>query len=1008
MTNDQPTEGARTHDGAGAARPAEDTQPAGGSRLDETVARPERARDRGDGGRLTETRGASGAGSAPTLQAHDDETTLPPDERGAAAAGLEFLAASDRPDSLGRLGSYEVLGRVGEGAMGVVLKALDPRLNRIVAVKVLMPALAGNTQARRRFLREAQAAAAVCHEHVVTIHAVDEVGGLPFLVMQLVAGQSLQQKLNRDGPPELMEILRIGMQIGSGLAAAHAQGLVHRDIKPANILLENGVARVKVTDFGLARALDDASVTTTGTIAGTPRYMSPEQARGEPVDYRSDLFSFGSVLYALCTGQPPFRGDSAPAVLRKVCDEHPEPIRARSPELPEWLEAIVARLMAKDPDRRYQSAAEVAELLARHLAELRQPVRPAQPVPDASPQPKAARLGGPLPILISGAALAIVCVTWWTVHTRDARQAAARRGSVDLEEPPRTKHAAVVERAPDASVNRPPEPPAPPAVPAQAETKGAIAVATPADAEIKRRARDEIELGELSLKRGDRSRAIEHFSTAIHLDPTDIVPLLKRAEVYRVEEVGNWAGAIADAAAAMRLDARNIRALDTLAYASNRIGDNRTAVNAATEILRLDSRYMEAYALRGSAYLGLKEPDHAIVDFDKVLGDNPKRIWPTYGRGTAYEAKGDLVRAQADFGRAIQLDGKIPLFWLARGGVRIRQGDDKGGLADLDQAMNVSGAKDRYSTVYSRAGIESAGSLIDQAIADYSELIQLDRKRVEAKDSYVFVSRGGLYLARGETEPALGDLEQAIRLNRRDAMLFYLLGVAYTRKGQWENAVAAFRQGAAASGEDKQFAGACLSGIGEARGVAGQFERAEAAFRETIQFDPNRLAPVLMSRAWYVDRRRGDYDAAFQKLDEACKTGMILPYLYRGLMRARIGMADAALADFAEVTRRVKARPDWFGVADFFSRRLAILLGRGEAYLTSGDLEQALRESDEAVRFDPRSADARRLRAKVYSKLAKPDLAAADAREAGKLVADPVLAFPEGGGAGKGAARGVQ
>src|SRR5437588_6254974 len=145
-------------------------------------------------------------------------------------------------------------------------------------------------------------------------HAVEEAGPVPYLVMEYVRGSSLQDRLDQSGPLELKEILRIGMQIASGLAAAHAQGLVHRDIKPANILLENGVERVKLTDFGLARAVDDASLTQSGVVAGTPMYMSPEQADGLPVDCRSDLFSLGSVLYAMCTGRPPFRAPSAVAV----------------------------------------------------------------------------------------------------------------------------------------------------------------------------------------------------------------------------------------------------------------------------------------------------------------------------------------------------------------------------------------------------------------------------------------------------------------------------------------------------------------------------------------------------------------------------------------------------------------------------------------------------------------------------------------------------------------------
>ena len=226
---------------------------------------------------------------------------------------LDFLAPSEKPGSLGRLGHYEISQVVGRGGMGVVLKAFDETLHRIVAIKVMAPQFSLSATARKRFIREARAAAAVSHDHIVTIHAVEETSGLPYIAMQYVDGMSLEERLNRSGPLELKEILRIGIQTAAGLAAAHAQGLVHRDIKPANILLENGVERVKITDFGLARAVDDASLSQSGVVIGTPQYMAPEQARGESVDHRTDLFSLGSLIYAMCTGRAPFRASGTMA-----------------------------------------------------------------------------------------------------------------------------------------------------------------------------------------------------------------------------------------------------------------------------------------------------------------------------------------------------------------------------------------------------------------------------------------------------------------------------------------------------------------------------------------------------------------------------------------------------------------------------------------------------------------------------------------------------------------------
>jgi serine/threonine protein kinase len=237
---------------------------------------------------------------------------------------VRLLGPTDDPRMLGRIGVYEVVGILGRGGMGIVFKAFDPALNRYVAVKMLLPHLAATGAARKRFAREAQAAAAVVNDHVMPIHSVAEFQGLPFLVMPYGQGESLQKRLHDRGSLELPEILRIGMQTAKGLAAAHAQGLVHRDVKPANILLNEGVDRVVLTDFGLARAVDDIGLTREGQLAGTPQYMSPEQATGQSIDSRSDLFSLGCVLYVMCTGIAPFRAESSYAVLRQITDHQPQ------------------------------------------------------------------------------------------------------------------------------------------------------------------------------------------------------------------------------------------------------------------------------------------------------------------------------------------------------------------------------------------------------------------------------------------------------------------------------------------------------------------------------------------------------------------------------------------------------------------------------------------------------------------------------------------------------------
>ena len=293
---------------------------------------------------------------------------------------LELLGPTDDPAMMGRIGVYEIVGILGHGGMGVVFKGYDGALHRFVAIKMLLPHLATSGAARKRFAREAQAAAAVVDDHVMAIHGVSEWMSAPYFVMPYARGMSLQKRLSQNGPLEVREILRIGMQAAKGLAAAHAQGLVHRDVKPANIFLDEGVERVRIMDFGLARAVDDASLTRSGTLAGTPQFMSPEQARAETVDYRSDLFSLGSVMYSMCTGHTPFRAESSYGVLRLITDKEPRSIRETNPDIPDWLCSIIFKLMAKHADDRFESAAEVAELLEECLAYVQQPTMTPLPV----------------------------------------------------------------------------------------------------------------------------------------------------------------------------------------------------------------------------------------------------------------------------------------------------------------------------------------------------------------------------------------------------------------------------------------------------------------------------------------------------------------------------------------------------------------------------------------------------------------------------------------------------
>ncbi len=317
-------------------------------------------------------------------------------------APLGFLEPATRADALGRLGHYEVLQVLGRGGFGIVFRAFDEMLQRVVALKVMAPQLAATSPARKRFLREARSSAQVRHENVVQVYEVAE-QPLPYLAMEFIPGETLQQKLDRVGPLDVPEVLRIGRQIAEGLAAAHATDLIHRDIKPGNVLLEGGQHKVKITDFGMARTADDASISQSGIIAGTPMYMAPEQAEGKTLDQRADLFSLGSVLYQMVAGRPPFRANTTVAVLKRVAEDKPRAIREIIPETPQWLCDIIAKLHAKNPEERYQTAAEVAEVLEGCEQQMAAGVVPL--LPGLSPP---ARRKWRVPVALAAVALAAV------------------------------------------------------------------------------------------------------------------------------------------------------------------------------------------------------------------------------------------------------------------------------------------------------------------------------------------------------------------------------------------------------------------------------------------------------------------------------------------------------------------------------------------------------------------------------------------------------------------------
>lgn len=325
----------------------------------------------------------------------DKPQTPPADPNSTVAFGsaktpdeaMTFLAPAQGADEIGLLGDYRVLELLGMGGMGMVFRAEDLRLKRQVALKVMKPSVAASRTAKDRFLREAQFTAAIEHDNIVQIFQVGEDIGVPFIAMPFLKGESLKTRQERVGRMSQKDVLKVGIQVAAGLAAAHERNLIHRDIKPDNIWIEEKTGRAKILDFGLVRATsEDAGLTQSGMVMGTPRYMAPEQALGQDVDHCCDLFSLGSVLYHLVSGKLPFEGSNVTATLMAVVQKDPKPLDAVISGLDPAFCDMIARMMQKNREDRPKSAIEVAKALTAILQKLKQ-ADPTVPKAESVPAP---------------------------------------------------------------------------------------------------------------------------------------------------------------------------------------------------------------------------------------------------------------------------------------------------------------------------------------------------------------------------------------------------------------------------------------------------------------------------------------------------------------------------------------------------------------------------------------------------------------------------------------------
>lgn len=384
---------------------------------------------------------ADASGEEPQVTPDSDASDeVSPADQATALIVRSLLAPSEQDDSLGRIGRFEVFGIVGSGGMGTVLKCRDVDVDRVVAVKIPSVHLWRCPAALETLEREARSAASVVHPHVIAIYQVDRWRNVPYLVMPYFTGPSLDRRIQRNGPLQLEEAIRIARQMAEALAAAHTCGVIHRDVKPGNILLGRGVERAVLSDFGLAKVQSEATLTASGLMAGTPAYLSPEQARGHRVGPASDMFSLGSVLWTMLTGEVPGTGLHPHAIVNRIAAGQLPVSEHNGQLLPPWVRRLIDRMHQPDPERRYASADELAEVFRqceRHLAD-----------------PESHRLPKPLDAAVprrrryerSIAVLAVVVVTSAAVGLHWPTASLQQRASVT---PPRNAAEAFSERGAD-------------------------------------------------------------------------------------------------------------------------------------------------------------------------------------------------------------------------------------------------------------------------------------------------------------------------------------------------------------------------------------------------------------------------------------------------------------------------------------------------------------------------------------------------------------------------------
>jgi len=673
------------------------------------------------------------------------------------------------------IGKYKIERLIGRGGMGEVYQAFDPALGRFIALKMLRSIALDDTNARERFIREAQSAGGLRHPNIVTIYDLGEVDGQMYIAMEFIEGEDLEKIIQDKAPLPIEDKLNIMIQVSEGMAYAHKHDIVHRDLKPSNIRVdENGVA--KIMDFGIAK-LGSSNLTASGMVMGTPHYMSPEQVRGTRVDARSDIFSLGAILYEVFAYQKAFKGEMT-AVFYRIAHEQPKPLSKYLDIPSEPLQEIVDRCLEKDKSTRLQKASELAELLRNAQKIYRQNnqatlcgVKTAslpEGVPEfhMTPAPAAVTDSKRLPDMTSAETLPPEGAGPTNILSRPPVS------------PPTEQPIAPLPPVP-VPTQVPPLAPVSTPVSAAAEVSGStVPAARPSSA----RTMLTLVLFVLVLAGAGIAFFYSLFrpgeSKPAKKDLNEPAPVLNTTVIQPGKET------TLDTAAELR----NARTL-------YQAGKYPEAVRIYEKLIQHDPSNANVYFLAGVARLKTGQKDDALRDFQKSVELNPVHDKAWQQIGFLHMSQVDYPNAERAFLKAIEIQPESPGGWQGLAQTYLMSQQTEKAEKAYQKLLELD--PENITAIYNMGQIEWTRKDTEAARASFLRVLQLDPNYAEAHNNL-----GGIYLNEGELVAAIREIEAAVRLKPGLASAHYSLFLAYEQKGDLKKAASHLREYVDLSGDD--------------------------------------------------------------------------------------------------------------------------------------------------------------------------------------------------------------